>query len=271
MTHNDAAAGDQVESSLELNVGESRILPQGGTYTYNPSTRTLSTDVDVNSIVCDVYGQKKHQTAGVGGITHKVGSEVTHLEPLKKYEKRPDFLPGTTQQTVCDDDADTVTSKFEIPTSGNNDISQSEHSDFIVDLRNLSSGNTGDVRLVFSPASLPPRMRNHKPSIACHSFILAARSAFLHRVIQSHQERVESGEFPDPRLLTIEIDWKVFSPRYFTVVVHAMYTDEVDLQRLMKDIAPPVARNSMVSDEGKDLTELILIGKFLEFGSLVQS
>nr|XP_002122494.1 BTB/POZ domain-containing protein 7-like [Ciona intestinalis] len=251
------------------------------TYKYSTSTRTVSISSNTDSptnhakeLLLTIYGQKKTNIKN-RSLLGKLTSNKNKVEPMKKLPNQPDFLPDTPQQQVkCEDTLELAISAAGKLTLDSREETNDEQSEFLVDMKNLmlSAGSTGDIRLVFSLASLPSRLRTQRPGICCHSFVLSARSPFLHRVIQSHKERIDEGEFHDIPFLTIEVDWKVFSPRYFPVAIHAMYTDEVDLQRVMKDIAPPVSRNSvdLVSEEGKDLTELILIGRFLEFPRLVQ-
>ncbi|XP_076817147.1 BTB/POZ domain-containing protein 7-like [Clavelina lepadiformis] len=141
----------------------------------------------------------------------------------------------------------------------------------------LSANTTGDVKLVFTVSSLlsvlSSHMRSRQPGLCCHghSFVLAARSSFFKNIIGKHKERYSRDE-NSSSFMTIELDSKVVPPRYFPVVLHAMYTGELDLQRIKKATPLILQRidSEALSTDVKDLIELLYIGHFLDFPSLAQ-
>uniref|UniRef100_A0A915J6H7 BTB domain-containing protein n=1 Tax=Romanomermis culicivorax TaxID=13658 RepID=A0A915J6H7_ROMCU len=125
----------------------------------------------------------------------------------------------------------------------------------------------------------------------CHSVILAARSPFFRnliekRCVESHNLCKKSNNGPksiscneNAELLNIVLDETVIPRQYAPVILHAMYTDQVDLSLVIRGC---VSNTSCLTEvqaiaSGKcqvspvsEATEIYHIAKFLEFDKLVE-
>nr|CAB3226443.1 BTB/POZ domain-containing protein 7-like [Phallusia mammillata] len=283
-------ASVQKVSSTEYSTSEKKVVVSSFPskvdkrvkFFYSPSTCTLNIESKhhlpphyVTDWISHVYGQKPwSEISGIKTLDRVVEKTKHFLEELeitnvtKQYYLKEDDLQTTLGGNSLFANLDNVERCKE---------SDAFLEDFYTDLKDLwfSANITGDVKLIFSLAAMSTRFLSKPTGFSCHGFVLAARSTFFKAALSKHRDELEElNEVASPGFVKIELDSKVFSPRYIHVVTYAMYTDQVDLQRIIKDFASPLVHNrtqiESVSEDVKDLTELLYLGRFLGFPMLIQ-
>lgn len=160
--------------------------------------------------------------------------------------------------------------EFGIPNSLESDVS------FL-----LETGSLADCRLLFGND-----VDGYNTEIMCHKTVVAARSAFLRRLIE---RRTKSDPSLQHSTIDIRLDSKIIPANYARVILHAMYVDSLDFRLITppdgssQDQMPGAAANTSVNnsagllqpgqaeDYSQDAMNLYEIGKFLEFHFLAQS
>lgn len=115
----------------------------------------------------------------------------------------------------------------------------------------------------------------------CHSVILAARSPFFRGLIQRRlRERLSGGaekERGTGEPIAIQLDEAVLPRLYAPVLLHALYTDRVEVSRVLRGCSLPanslhevqaIASGKCQVSPIDEATELFTLAQFLQFPSL---
>lgn len=152
-----------------------------------------------------------------------------------------------------------------------------------------NENNVADIENCASPS---PYNDAENRVFLCHGALLGARSSFFLNLIDKKRNEIKAAMFNESAIgqesvkynengpiLELVLDESVIPRQYAPVILHAMYTDEVDLSLIIRDIVPKtncltevqaIAAGKLNMSLIDEATELYQIARFLEFGKLAQ-